>query len=614
MLLRIIQLGRIRLWGRSIIVAGLLLAGMILGWCLPAVLGSQLVWPHVVSRLTSDLEARVTTESVALGWFAPVVVRKVRVENVSGESVATVEAIRSEATLLSLLLGGGDFGTVFVEGPEVELRLRPDGSNLEDVLAGYLERSGSAADIQGTIRVTDGGLTVEVPHEQRLGAARFDSIGAVIQVAGGEENGGAIDIQSCRVVRSDSEGSVESTVSWRRSGDSTDWSLAAKARGLDLSVLQLFAQRLDPTIGLEGRGTFEGNATWNSDTGRAVIALRQANLQGLRLSASDYLGEDELEFEQVRARGTCRVTDNTWTFAASELECDAGDIAVDGTFAWPVAESDWLGRLAATAQAAELEVTGQLNLARLAAILPHTLRIRQGAVVESGTLTFRLAGQKQGGERDWMARVETSQLAARRDGEQYTWNSPLRIVAKAGQKSDQWHIEQLACTSSFLSLTGKATAATGSFDLECDLKQLSDELREFVDLGSLRAAGTMSGRLTWERDATQGLTIHGTGLLEELELNSGVTGHWHEPRLSVTLGVKGEQSEQETTILRAARLALTSDGDRLEMQLLEPVKLPNPGEALVFGCYVSGQWATWFPRLRPLLPSAVSETAWDVAG
>ncbi|MFW6170806.1 MAG: hypothetical protein ACODAD_09980 [Planctomycetota bacterium] len=614
MLLRIIQLGRIRLWWRSIVVAGGLLAGMIVAWCLPAVLGSQLLWPHVVSHLTSDLEARVTTESVALGWFAPVVVRKVRVENISGESVATVEAIRSEATLLSLLFGGGDFGTVFVEGPDVELRLRADGSNLEDLIASYSKRPGSAAESHGTIRVTDAGLTVKVPHERRLKAARFDSIGAVIKVTGGEQNGGSIDLQSRRLPSGGSEGSLESTVSWQRAGNSTNWSLAANIRRLDLSVLQLFARRLDLRIGLEGRGSFEGDATWNSDTDRVMMAVRHANLQGLRLSAPDYLGQDELEFERVRAHGTCHVTGNTWTLASSELECDAGHLAVDGTFVWPVSESDWLGRLAATAQAAELEVAGQLDLARLATTLPHILHIRQGTVVESGTMTFRLAGQNQEGERDWITRVETSQLAARRDGEQYTWNSPLKITAQATRKSDKWHIEQLACTSSFLSLTGKATATAGSFELQCDLNQLSDQLREFVDLGSVQAAGTMSGRLNWEREDTEGLTIHGTGLLEELELNSDMTGHWHEPRLSVTLAAKGEQSEQEPTVLRTARLALSGQGDRLEMQLLEPVKLPNPNGALLFGCYVSGQWATWFPRLRPLLPSAISDNAWSVAG
>lgn len=614
MLLRIIQLGKIRLWWRSFAVAGLLLASMILAWCLPAVLGSQLVWPLVVSRLTSDLEASVTTESVALGWFAPVVVREVRVENVLGEPVATVESIRSEETLLSLLFSGGDFGTIFVEGPEVEVHLRAHGSNLEDILASYSKRSGSAGDMQGTIRVTDGELTVKAPRKQSLGAARFDSIGAIVKVAGREEKGGSIDLQSCRVVSGDSEGSVESTISWRGTGRSTDWSLSAKSQRLDLSVLQLLAQRLDLEIGLEGRATFEGHATWTPDTGRGMIALQDVNVQDLRLSAPDYLGKDELEFEQVRAHGTCHVGGDTWTLASSELECDAGHIAVDGVFAWPVTESDWLQRLAATGQAAELEVTGELDLARLAANLPQTLRIRQGAVVESGTLAFRLAGQKEGGEREWVAGVETSQLAARRDGQRYTWNSPLKITAKASQTADEWHIDQLACTSSFLSLTGKATAATGSFDLQCDLKQLSDELREFVDLGSVRAAGTMSAQLNWERDGVQGLTIHGTGLLEELELDSGVTGYWREPRLSVTLAAKGEKSEQETTVLRSARLALTGQGDRLEMQLLEPLQVPHPSGSVVFGCYISGQWATWFPRLRPLLPSDIFGNAWSVTG
>lgn len=615
MLLRIITFGKIGSWLRSIVATCMLLAILTAIWCVPLVLGSGLFWPRVLSHFTSELEGRVTTEEVKLRWFGPVVARGVRVEDIEGEPVAAAAAIRSESTLLSLLLGGGDFGTIIVEQPEVAIRVRPRGSNLEDVLATYLSGSGSSTGPAGAIHIREGALTVALDRSSEAAAAtRFDEMDAVIKLGGQPGEGGSVEIQSCRSLIGDTEGALASTLKWRPDGESTTWSVGVDAQALDLSVLQPAAHRFDLAMDLAGTGMLSGSATWTGDFDRTEIALERAQFRDLRLFAPDYLGRDELKFERVQVEGEYEVSGDVCTITAGQLECDAGRMAVEGSFVRPVSTSDVWAQLIETARQADLRVAGRVDLARLAATLPHTLHIRQGAVIEAGSLTFELNGRRQSDERHWTARVETSELAARRDGERYTWNTPLRITAKASRQSRRWRVEQLACTSSFLSLTGNATPASGSFDLQCDLKELSDQLREFVELGTLQAGGTMSARLNWERHPNQGLTIHGTGLLEELKLDGGMTGHWHEPRLSITLAAQGEQNQRESTILRTARLALASRGDRLEMQLLEPVEIPHSNSPTMIGCYITGQWATWFPRLRPLLPPDISQAAWSVSG
>ena len=121
-------------------------------WLTPLMVGSRFLWPRVVATLTSDLDATLSTRSVTLRWLTPVVVHDIAVEQPEGGRVVTMDAVRTEATLLSLLFGGGDFGVVHIEHPELSLRLHADGSNVEDLLSNYLARSDLHAVRTGELR------------------------------------------------------------------------------------------------------------------------------------------------------------------------------------------------------------------------------------------------------------------------------------------------------------------------------------------------------------------------------------------------------------------------------------------------------------------------------
>ena len=418
---------------------------------------------------------------------------------------------------------------------------------------------------------------------------------------------GSVELKHCRVRSRTRQGSLAARATWRPGTESTDWSIAARTSSLDLALLQPLARRLGATIDVDGGLALDAEVTWESDSRRLAIEVKQAEAAALRLAAPQWLGQDQLAFQRFAASGTYIRTGDTWRVADAEIDCDAGHCTLSGEFTWPTrpATSLWRQLLATTATAG-VQMQGQVDLAQLAASLPRTLHIREGTVIESGAVRFELSGQHQEEHRRWTARLLTSELAARRDGERFTWSSPFQITLLAQQDAADWRVEQFTCNSSFLTIAGNGTPAAGSFTLQCNLERLVSELHQFIELGSLRATGSMTARLDWQRGTGQRVTIGGTSLLENLDLTNGSTIHWHEPRLSATLSMDGETGSEQATRILTGRLQLESGTDRLDLQLLEPVESPSPDAVWTVGCNVSGQWSSWFPRLRPLLPGNLS--------
>jgi len=615
MLLRIIQLGGGRLYRGAFMLALASVATLCVLWSIPALVGSRLIWPHVLARLTQDIDATVRSDDVTLGWFAPIELRGVRLEDLAGERVATAGVIRSESTLFSLLLSGHDLGTIVIDELDLQVRLRPRGSNIEDILSTYLKQTEPSSPATGTIALNDARITVFAPANVGRAPAHLTALQATIALEGGEGRAGQLEIASCQMSSADAQGSLAGSISWRSEQDATHWSMTTDTQSFDLGLLECVAQRLESTIRAQGIVDVQGQASWVSGRDRLRIQLTRAEARDVSISAPQYLGSDRVALARVVARGGCSISGSRWQLKAVDIRCTAGHIALDGDFVWPGRGSELgLAQLMAILKAANLRAEGRIDLAQLAATLPRTLRVREDVQIESGTLEFTFGGAGQSDARHWTAHVEASELAARREGRRFTWGSPLKLTVKADATDTGWEIEQLICASSCLSLRGGGHSEAGFLVMQCDLRELCHQLSEFIQLGSFRARGSMSTRLDWKRQSAGQVKVHGTSLLENLELDGAMTGHWQEPRLSATLSAIIDRDADQNTGLRMAQLELASSTDRLEAQLLEPVDALHADAVWMIGCQVSGQWTTWFPRLSTLLPHELASHQWRVIG
>src|SRR5262245_19595397 len=81
---------------------------VLLVWLAPMIVART---PLVDSLLTGALDGypgRITTHRASLGWFSPVELSGVELQNGQGESLLSIAAVRTDKSLLGLLTGGAE--------------------------------------------------------------------------------------------------------------------------------------------------------------------------------------------------------------------------------------------------------------------------------------------------------------------------------------------------------------------------------------------------------------------------------------------------------------------------------------------------------------------------
>ena len=83
-----------------------------------------------------NMHGTVQAGGASLSWFAPLEYSDIQIRNEQGDLLVSLAKVQSERiSLCGLLSNLNDLGTFRVERPQVNVALRPDGSNLEDLFA-----------------------------------------------------------------------------------------------------------------------------------------------------------------------------------------------------------------------------------------------------------------------------------------------------------------------------------------------------------------------------------------------------------------------------------------------------------------------------------------------
>ncbi len=135
--------GRKRRWLRVVWVGGIGVG--ILLWLLPSLVAHSFLLNWIVGYLAADFQGQIRVGGATLGWFSPLVLRQIEVQESSGRPLASIDQLTSNRSLWKLLWNQQDLGQWLLEGAKLHVRVRPDGTNWEDALAGYFTASESAA-------------------------------------------------------------------------------------------------------------------------------------------------------------------------------------------------------------------------------------------------------------------------------------------------------------------------------------------------------------------------------------------------------------------------------------------------------------------------------------
>ncbi len=404
--------GRSRL--RPLLFVLLIIAGVGF-WFAPRIVARTPLRQRIVPALVPGYPAAITTGSASLDWFAPVELRDVIFEDLSGEALLNVPVIRSERTLIDILLDSRNAGTIHLETPKSRIVVRADGSNLEDVVRPVLAAQ-SEPSARGFTIVSDGG-DLELVDDAQGRRTRINSL-TMSCTKPSDGNGawqfacaGSIDrpglpgtfrLEGSLSPATD-EGLNPALEGTEEGGRGPVAGVAAQAAvfearvrtdGLVLDEFQAAVARLWPTVRCNGvldaelalKGSLSSEAKPVALTAEGRVASRE-----LSLSAAGVGGMQRWKVRDLVAGGRAELVNGTFRFDDVRIKSDLARLNANGTFG--VGESGSTsagGNSAMTATTASddkslskldmgnCHVEGEVDLTKLVQVFPNLVRVREG--------------------------------------------------------------------------------------------------------------------------------------------------------------------------------------------------------------------------------------------
>lgn len=564
-------------------------------WFAPAIAANSGLRDWAIESAV-PVKGRLTAGGASLGWFSPVVLRDVELFNHDGKQVAHIASITSEKTLLSLALDSQNLGRILVDHPQVQLELRDGGSNLEDTLEPLLKnKKPHAPPISVDCLVTGG----EVRLVDTLTQRQHDIAGLSAHVALPGVTNAFFVLETAGQLTGQSAGaSFQVSLVAQATNASHETFVPEKVTcqvtSLPLDVLQPLVRRFVADARLAGQLTSNITCTRSGDAVPNMLVDGTIEARELAFAAAA-LGTDEVRLAQVRI--PCQLVQQGDVLQINQLglTCELGQISAQGRVK--------LGSLTGEQRNSALlhspgQVQGQLDLAQLARLLPHTLRLREGTVITGGQVQLQLTSQNTDAGQRWTGQLRTSNLTANNAGQQLEWRDPVVVDLAAHENAGAFQLEQLKCASSFLEVLASGTADNLQGQAQFDLDRLVAELQQFVDFGDLRLAGRGNARWDWRRSGPQ--TFAATGDLQTTNFQLIAAGHrpWQEPSVAARFDAAGTLEGSSVSRWEQAALQVDIGDERLTAQLAQPVAT---GTAARYPLAVTwqGNVGAWLPRLEP---------------
>jgi hypothetical protein len=428
---------------------------------LPTIVGYTPLASWIANRAAADVNGRVEFDSASLAWFSPIKLYGLKIVDPEDRSVIEVSEVHGDRSLAAMLWNAADLGRFRLEAPKFTVVLCENGSNLRDVFAKYLT-PGERKPVGVAVEIADGSISIEDTHSQRSWQIdRLDldfnmpadrSRPWELKTSGriaGSPRGGAFELAMRRqqADKADAEASLtEAQVGAVAPGPDF---VSVRTEGLSLGVIDLVLRRAAPGVQLAGRLSGSVEYRWDSKRpDRRAMVKANAVAEDLGLAGSVF-GGDRPSLARLRLDGAIVWKNGLVEFDRVTAESDIGSLSLTGTI-------DVRSHLGAAVRQG-YEIAGQLDLARLAAILPNTLGLQKNVQITSGRAQLAVSGRPGEEGTAWQGRLEVSNFAANKGGWPVAWQRPILVTLAAKQTSKGPVIESLKWESGFLKMQASGT-------------------------------------------------------------------------------------------------------------------------------------------------------------
>jgi len=559
---------------------------------------------------------RIESQQASLAWLGGQSLRGVSIVDPDGKLLLTVESITLDRSLLALAANRNDLGKVQLVRPVGYLATRSDGSNVEDLLAAIGNKESPRDETANQsppvlpaiqVEIVDGavrGFDTELRQEWTLNQANLVAMMGEA-AAGGLDINGAIRL---------SQGKGEPTDETKESTGRLKFRLKQTAEGqqqLDLLAEQLPLEPLRPWLAriltgcrVSGTMSTDSQVRWALDPQQGLVMQTTGRFEASQLDiTADLLQGDRLQCDQLTAPWKLSVAGGLLT--AEQLSLDAGWARLQASGSMTLDELTSLST--AKLPQRETTISGNVNLARLATMLPYTLQLRSGVRIDSGQMKFQADGKPRGGVFAWRVTVAVENVVGTDGGRPIRWQQPIEATLEFAQTQQGPRMEQLSFSAPFAQAQFKTTQDQIDGQFQLDLGRLSQELGQFVDLGTWQFRGQGEGKLVLGLKADEKFQAQAKLNLRDLNVAQEGQLIWTEPQLEIQLRATGQAVDFSPRQIASGSIQLRGARDSFNLELLEPVDFQSADQPWMLRIDGKGPLESWAGRLRPWLASVPKE-------
>jgi translocation and assembly module TamB len=598
---------------------------VVAGWFAPMIVAQTELKQQVPKLLFPLYPGKVEIGSASLGWLQSVVVRDLHATDAEGNPFLDVKEFSTSLPLWKLAVSQANLGRLILLEPKVNLQFRADGSNAEDVLAKMMSGPPSKAPIPD-FDLEVHGATVVMEHKETARSSTIQPLSLVVQ-----SQKGAIEEFEVTIgdIPDKDAASLQPATDWiafRFGNEPTQDGVAMtpgskhirlKAVGWNLDKLLPAVARIEPTAELAG--TIDADARsqvnladapsdwtkydWSWDGRITISKFVLAGLSALK--------QDRVTLESTSLAGRVAAQQQRLSMQGLQLQTEVGELTATGDIPLAGIEASPLNAFSSILADQDYTIHGHLDLQRLAALLPNTLRVREGTQVTSGSVDVNLKSELQNSARTWTADATVDKLAATNQGKPVSWNEPIKLNLLAHRAQDLVTIDQMTCQSDFFKLTGKGSLTDATFTANGDLNRLEENLQQFIDLGIDKIAGKLKIEGEIRRADADQVTLTAVVQMDNFQWNLSKDTVWQEAQLVLGMHAAAKTTGDSTlTQIQSGDMKLTSGPDTLVAALQQPVDLTSKAPAYAVKASLGGNLQTWQNRLRPF----VSFAGWQLGG
>ncbi len=284
-----------------------LLSGVLLA---PMILAKTPLKHRILPMLLPEYAGEITTGSASLMWWSAVELSDVQFYDAQGEPILHIEQITSQKSLAALLADQIRVGGFKIDRPHLKIRVTEQGSNLEEMIAPFLEPvenpQGMDADFHirdGVIEIVDTATNRRSELQQVKADVRYPLDPAAPVIVRG-----AAEVQNS--AGTGSTGQLDFDVSYRWLTNSENaasgemGTLRLKTKDLQLENLAAICGRVEKTWNITGVVVSDLSAEWTLGEELTAFKLQGGlNATNFSLAAPKLLGRDRLRVEYLTHQG-----------------------------------------------------------------------------------------------------------------------------------------------------------------------------------------------------------------------------------------------------------------------------------------------------------------------